>query len=397
MTRLLYPVSRAFALTQLLRAGDSVERLLRPTDAKTAHASGNDPDRLLLLGSGPAMGYGVLSHDLALPGQLARKISAASGRGVTVDVVCDSDMVIQTTLGFLSTVTLARYDAIIITVGVNDALRSTSPRKWRRHVAELAEYLSERMPRYAVAFFVAIPSIRSLRAFSHFSAFLPDIHRELLNRDAAAICAQFPRVAFVPFETEVESGDRYRVASTYAAWAKLISRPVIEVLISVPRVATIPSSEESRQRALDALQILDTEPEQRFDRIVEFAQKFFGVHSAAITFVDSSREWMKTTVGFDHKVALRGSLLSDYAILQSLTFVVEDALKDPRFVDNPFVHGPPHIRFYAAHPLESQDGERVGVIAVFDPQPRSFSSDDTRILRDLAHLVQRELREGGAK
>ena len=85
--RLLYSVSRVFAVTQLLRAGVSVEPLPRPTDATIAHASGNNPDRMLLLGSGPAMGYGVLSHDLALPGQLARQISAASGRGVTVDVV----------------------------------------------------------------------------------------------------------------------------------------------------------------------------------------------------------------------------------------------------------------------------------------------------------------------
>ena len=172
---------------------------------------------------------------------------------------------------------------------------------------------------------------------------------------------------------------------------------MIDVLISVPRVATVPSSEESRQRALDALHILDTEPEQQFDRIVKFAQKFFGAQSAAIAFVDSGREWIMTTAGFDQKVAPRGSLLSDYAIRQSLTFVVEDALKDPRFVGNPFVLGAPHIRFYAGHPIESQDGERVGVIAVFDPQPRSFSSDNTRILRDLAHLVQRELGEGGAK
>jgi GAF domain-containing protein len=72
--------------------------------------------------------------------------------------------------------------------------------------------------------------------------------------------------------------------------------------------------------------------------------------------------------------------------------VVPDALADERFRNNPYVLGEPHIRFYAGFPIESADGERIGALCVFDPEPRAAGDVDLVLLRELALMLQAELR-----
>ena len=392
--RWLFRLLRSAAPLVLWRAESMIGSLPLPTDLPSVHASGGDSDRILLIGSGPAMGYGVLSHELALPGQLARQISAETGRGATVDVVASRDMSIHTVVDHLAEVNLARFDAVVLTVGINDALRLTAPRQWRRGVRALAEYVAEHLALRAQAFLIGIPPIRTIPAFSGVIGALPEWHRHTLNRDAEALCREFPLMTFVPFEARGEPGDRYRSAHTYSVWASLMLPQIVSVLQSVSRVDPVQWDEGDRQRALESLQILDTEPEERFDRIAEFARKLFATHSAVITFIDRDREWMKTGAGFDLVEAPRGSLLVDQVIQSPEAFIVEDATRDSRFAANPFVIGPPYLRFYAGHPIESHNGERVGVLCVFDARPRQFTELDARLLRDLAHMVQRELVNG---
>jgi GAF domain-containing protein len=71
--------------------------------------------------------------------------------------------------------------------------------------------------------------------------------------------------------------------------------------------------------------------------------------------------------------------------------VVPDALRDPRFADNPLVTVELRLRFYAGHPLSLPDGTRVGTLCLIDRRPRELDEAGRRLLRDLAALVQREL------
>lgn len=80
-----------------------------------------------------------------------------------------------------------------------------------------------------------------------------------------------------------------------------------------------------------------------------------------------------------------------HAILGDDVFVVPDALADERFADNPLVTGEPHIRFYAGCPLRIGDGFKIGTLCLIDVVAREFSADDVVHLRDLAHMVEREL------
>lgn len=155
--------------------------------------------------------------------------------------------------------------------------------------------------------------------------------------------------------------------------------------------APIPANDAQRLQTLRELLILDTPPEQRFDRIVQFAQGEFEVETVLISLVDENRQWFKAKTGLDACETPRDISFCGHAILQPDILVIEDALDDPRFADNPLVTGPPFIRFYAGAPLEPRPGLRIGTLCLLGPQPRRLDRMDLAILGSLRDLVQAEL------
>ena len=159
------------------------------------------------------------------------------------------------------------------------------------------------------------------------------------------------------------------------------------------------SDEATRQAALDSLKIVDTPPEERFDRITRLAKQLFGVETAAITLIDHDRQWFKSKIGLKSQETLRSDAFCDVTIRESKNFTVPDASQDPRFQNNPLVTGDPNIRFYAGYPLETSNGERVGALCIFDPNPRDFTEAEELLLRAIAacetaqDYVSRELFE----
>src|ERR1700759_5669103 len=97
--------------------------------------------------------------------------------------------------------------------------------------------------------------------------------------------------------------------------------------------------EERRLAPLHALNLLDSEPEERFDRITRLAQRVFGTSMATFTLVDVDRQWFKSEVGAKGKKDARDISFCSHAILDPDTTVVEDAREDARFHDNPLVLG----------------------------------------------------------
>lgn len=155
--------------------------------------------------------------------------------------------------------------------------------------------------------------------------------------------------------------------------------------------APIPADDETRLQALRELLILDTPPEQRFDRIVEFAAAEFDMPMALISLVDRDRQWFKARVGLDTCETSREISFCGHAITQDQLFEVQNALQDPRFADNPLVLGAPHIRFYMGAPLVMPGGARIGTLCLLDVQPREFDDMDRAILGTLRDLAVAEL------
>ncbi|HYF57820.1 MAG TPA: GAF domain-containing protein [Burkholderiaceae bacterium] len=162
--------------------------------------------------------------------------------------------------------------------------------------------------------------------------------------------------------------------------------------------APLPDNERERLDALRRLLILDTPPEERFDRIVRFAVDEFDVPIALLSLVDAERQWFKSKLDPAGLVCglqtPRGVAFCAHAILRAEPLVVEDARLDPRFADNPLVTGAPGIRFYAGAPLETAPGLRLGTLCVIDTVARGFDAVDAAILRALRDLAVEQLRAG---
>ena len=160
-----------------------------------------------------------------------------------------------------------------------------------------------------------------------------------------------------------------------------------------PRGDVLDLDEEARLSALEDLQVLDTAPEERFDRVTRLARRLFGVDVALVTLVDRDRQWFKAVSGDAVQVPEIPRTLSfcDTTVRQNDSLVVEDLSADERFRSNPLVTADSGVRFYAGHPLRAAGGQAVGTLCLLDHAPRPFSDAERETLRDLAAYVQQEL------
>jgi len=156
------------------------------------------------------------------------------------------------------------------------------------------------------------------------------------------------------------------------------------------KTAPLPINESSRIARLRLLNILDTQPEERFDRLTRMARRLFSVPIAQVTLIDSDRQWFKSSAGAPLGETSRDVSFCAHAILGEEILHVHDASSDDRFFDNPLVTGNPNIRFYAGCPLKV-GSENLGTLCVIDHKPRSLDAEELKLLKDLADMAEQEL------
>ncbi|NJC10103.1 GGDEF domain-containing protein [Polymorphobacter fuscus] len=153
--------------------------------------------------------------------------------------------------------------------------------------------------------------------------------------------------------------------------------------------------EAGRLAALQRYDILDTGIEDEFEQLVQLVQRVFDMPMAAITLVDSERQWFKARRGLDVSETPRPIAFCHHTIATADVLAVEDTLADPRFAASPLVLGDPNIRSYLGAPLRTPDGYHVGALCIISDEVRRFSPEDLEILRRFSDLVvsQMELRQ----
>ena len=149
-----------------------------------------------------------------------------------------------------------------------------------------------------------------------------------------------------------------------------------------------PTDESQRLEALRRYHILDSDREKSFDDLVVIAKAVCGTSMAAVTLIDVERQWFKSINGTSAVELPRDDSMCGHAILKPReVMVVEDAQQDVRFHDNPLVTGDPHVRFYAGAPLISSDGQPLGTLCVFDPEPQYLDASQAEALAALSRQV----------
>jgi phosphoribosyl 1,2-cyclic phosphodiesterase/CheY-like chemotaxis protein len=156
--------------------------------------------------------------------------------------------------------------------------------------------------------------------------------------------------------------------------------------------AEIPADEASRLSGLRELAILDTPPDERFDRLTRIAAAAFAAPIALVSLVDRDRQWFKSCFGLNATETSRDVAFCAHVVHQKETMVVSDTLQDERFADNPLVLGDPRIRFYAGVPLLLEDGSCIGTFCIADTRPRELGIAELATLRDLRDLALQELK-----
>jgi GAF domain-containing protein len=147
-----------------------------------------------------------------------------------------------------------------------------------------------------------------------------------------------------------------------------------------------------RLAAVARYEILDTPRDGTFDRIAQIAATTFDTPIATVTIVDADRVWFAACEGLDGvtQVGTEPGLCAS-AVLQNDLYVVNDASVDPRTLEHPLVRGELGLRFYAAAPIVTSDGFRLGTVNVIDRQPREVTPEQTWLLEQLAGLVMEHL------
>ena len=144
----------------------------------------------------------------------------------------------------------------------------------------------------------------------------------------------------------------------------------------------------ARLAAVRRYEILDAPADGSFDKIAWLAATIFRTPIATVTIVDRDRVWFAATEGLDgvSQIGAEPGLCAS-AVLQPGPYVVNDAVVNPRTMDHPLVRGDFGLRFYAAAPIVTPDGYRLGTVNVIDTEPREMSDADMRVLETLADLV----------
>jgi lysophospholipase L1-like esterase len=218
LSRMLAPVTRFWLLQQQTKNQSAP----RPRDAPEASAVGPDPVCVLIFGSGPAVGWAVLTHAIALPGSLARALTLRTGRGTKVELVADMRITVSNAGSMLRKTDTSRFDAVVIVLGTNDAIRLMPLAVWRARLLAVLNSLDQTSGR-PQTFVTGIPPVQTIPGYTSRLGRFISVHAVQMNDATARLC-EAANVTYVPLPSvEPTNALGVRDGRTYRKWADTIA------------------------------------------------------------------------------------------------------------------------------------------------------------------------------
>ncbi len=152
-------------------------------------------------------------------------------------------------------------------------------------------------------------------------------------------------------------------------------------------------NEAERARALHRLEILGSPSEEIFSAITELAALTFSTPIALMSFVDTDHVFYKQAYGVGKTGLLieREKSPCSIAILQKEISIFRYALADPCVLADKESLAGAGYKFYAGTPMVTEDGFSIGMLAVVDRTPRTYSEEEGEKLKELAALAMQEV------
>jgi GAF domain-containing protein len=315
-------------------------------------------------------------------------VQRATGRGCDIDQVGDEVMNVASAGAWLAARELRHYDAIVLVLGMSDALRLTPVTAWRRDLQSLLDRLLAGARADVRIVLTGIEPVRSTRIFQGPLGVLAQRNADRLNEAAQQLAVASDRVEYVDL-TLPQRTPTSTAAEVYAAWAELLTPAVTGALECATPIAERPSMPEIAPRPASPTQ--PTSDWKTVRALLDEAKSRFGADAAWVSLLDGDRYTLPVaSMGNSPSEVPLDLTFCVHTMQQDGALVVPNAKRDPRFRDNPFLDVV-HFEFYAGHRLQSASGETIGTFCVAGIRPHARSRVDPDALRDYALATEREL------
>lgn len=167
----------------------------------------------------------------------------------------------------------------------------------------------------------------------------------------------------------------------------LREKPEFAIAMNEKLTFPVAPNENQRLAALQHSGLVDSAPEEVFDRLTWLAGQTLNAPFALFTTLTSDRQWFKSKQGLHITETPRDWAFCNYTILQRSVFAVENLTLDERFANNPAVKQNPRFCFYAGAPVVDAGGFALGSLCILDRKPRTLNENEAEVLRSLAYLT----------
>lgn len=388
---------RAAAKVWFVKTLDLRRSVPVPRDSHDVTSGAADPDRVLLIGNGPTHGWGTVTHDLALTGQLSRTLTRATGRPTDVRYVGDEMMNVASVLPWLRDTRLSDYDLVLLVLSLSDAVRLTPVSQYRAQMAALLERVDSETKSTAR---VVVAGIRDVLGSPHYAGVLGRLGQrsaDRLNVVVRSLVGRFDGMEYMDLVApEPEPGRPHGSPGMYAAWSQAFVESCVPALAETRAMETVRAEVDAIVPTWEwapARHIVDEAPKAGWDglnTIVSAAQAQFGTDIAYISVIDGGQQYFAaSTIPNGRSVPLELSHCS--VTVQGLEpVIVRNALTDARFPNSDYLDTT-QMRFYAGVPLQNEEGRTVGTFCVASAIPVANRRVTEDRLLEYAARAQQEL------
>jgi hypothetical protein len=153
--------------------------------------------------------------------------------------------------------------------------------------------------------------------------------------------------------------------------------------------------EPGRLAALHNAALLDSPPEEQFDRLARLAARVVNAPVALVSAVDRDRQFFKSCLGLPEPWATRRETPLSHSFCQHVVtarepMMISDAREDDRVRDNLAIRDLGVIA-YLGVPLVTREGHVIGTLCVIDHEPRVWTSEELNLVEDVAAAVVTEI------